>query len=109
MIRRPPRSTLFPYHDALPIYSGERGHGGAANADEVNPAAAHVFDLAAAGLVAAVADSRMVSSTLSDAVSLAFTPSGSVMLACDTWPERRPKASGIPRSLSARFTTSSSE
>src|SRR2546425_5135746 len=23
MIRRPPRSTLFPYHDALPIYRAE--------------------------------------------------------------------------------------
>src|SRR2546430_13351019 len=25
MIRRPPRSTLFPLHDALPIYSRPRG------------------------------------------------------------------------------------
>src|SRR3712207_7029316 len=23
MIRRPPRSTLFPYHDALPIWGGD--------------------------------------------------------------------------------------
>src|SRR3712207_7767432 len=26
MIRRPPRSTLFPYHDALPIYRAECDH-----------------------------------------------------------------------------------
>src|SRR2546426_9169798 len=26
MIRRPPRSTLFPYHDALPIFVDRRVH-----------------------------------------------------------------------------------
>src|SRR2546421_9174704 len=28
MIRRPPRSTLFPYNDALPIYPVVAGHNG---------------------------------------------------------------------------------
>src|SRR3712207_7894413 len=37
MIRRPPRSTLFPYHDALPICAGNHAVYGIAAALERHP------------------------------------------------------------------------
>src|SRR6266571_20455 len=95
---------------ALPKHPRQRGHGGAANADEMEVTGrAHVADFTPAFAGgAAVAASRLLSCTSSlFALSDAVTPIGRVTLAPETCPERNPNATGIPRSPTTRRTTSS--
>src|SRR5436190_20342970 len=95
---------------ALLQQSGKRSHGGSADANQIDVfALGHEETAWVRSVRLAVAASLISSSTLlSETFSCAFTPRGKVIFPVDTWPERRPNATGKSKPESTRMITSCS-
>src|SRR5690349_22843203 len=72
MIRRPPRSTLFPLHDALPISQHPRAHRGRRARKAIGEAHGDVPLVAPERLVAAVPEDRKSTRLNSSHVEISY-------------------------------------